>query len=637
MTKNMQSLFRGFVPTKNKKCLMPFKGKSSHQLMTYDQVKDLDEFAGILEDDTILIDIDDLEQSEMFMNIVEEKQLNCPVIRTSRGRHGLFKNSGVEKCYTHTKLACGLTADIKVGHKNSYQVLKFEGKERFIEWDIEEGQEYQEIPKWLHPIKSSMEFVNMEAGEGRNQALFNYILTLQSNGFSVEEARETIRIINRFVLKEPLSDDELEIIIRDDSFAKPVFFKGSKFLHDRFAAYLKSNYHIIRNDGAILIYKDGVYEYSKRDIEKAMSVEIPSLKNSQRKEVLSQLDLMCDEVPSSPTNLIAFRNGVLNIETGELLPFSPDYVITNKIHWDYNPHAYFELADYTLNRIACDDPEIRLILEEVIGACFYRSNTLAGGKAFILTGEGSNGKSTFISVLNRILGKDNTCSLDLKNLADRFSTVMMYKKLANLGDDISDEFNSDLSVFKKIATGQEIEAEQKGQEKFNFEPYCKLIFSANNVPRTRDKTGSVQRRLIIVPFNAKFSADDHDFDPQITWKLQTQESIEYFIALGIKGLQRVLENRKFTTSAKVEKELEDYAERNNPVLAFIKHCDEEEISILNEPVREVFLRYSTFCSENGYVALANNEFSKQVQRIMKIKTDRRRVRGSKNKVSIFTE
>lgn len=79
----------------------------------------------------------------------------------------------------------------------------------------------------------------MSAGDGRNQSLFNYILTLQSEDFTKEEARETIRLINRYVLKEPLSERELETILRDDAFKKPVFFKGPTFLFDRFATYLK--------------------------------------------------------------------------------------------------------------------------------------------------------------------------------------------------------------------------------------------------------------------------------------------------------------------------------------------------------------------------------------------------------------
>ena len=74
-----------------------------------------------------------------------------------------------------------------------------------------------------------MKFLDMRAGDGRNQALFNYILTLQSEDFTKEEARETIRMINRYVLEDPLSDRELETILRDEAFKKPIFFKGKNF------------------------------------------------------------------------------------------------------------------------------------------------------------------------------------------------------------------------------------------------------------------------------------------------------------------------------------------------------------------------------------------------------------------------
>ena len=63
------TFFRGYVPTKDKKCTMPFKGKPDSELRTYAQVKNLPEYAGILAEDTILIDIDDFEQSEILMKI----------------------------------------------------------------------------------------------------------------------------------------------------------------------------------------------------------------------------------------------------------------------------------------------------------------------------------------------------------------------------------------------------------------------------------------------------------------------------------------------------------------------------------------------------------------------------------------
>ena len=125
-------LYKGYVQTKDKKSIDKFKKGS--KLKTFEQVKDLPEYAGVLSDDTILIDIDDGDQAEILMDIIEDLQIDCKVIQTTRGKHFLFWNNGVDQCFTHTKLACGLTADIKVGVKNSYEVLKVDGQERFVEW-----------------------------------------------------------------------------------------------------------------------------------------------------------------------------------------------------------------------------------------------------------------------------------------------------------------------------------------------------------------------------------------------------------------------------------------------------------------------------------------------------------------------
>ena len=347
----------------------------------------------------------------------------------------------------------------------------------------------------MTPVKNSTDFQNMENGDGRNQALFNYILTLQSNDFSKEEARETIKIINKYVLKDSLSEDEVDVIIRDDAFPNMSFFKGNTFLFDKFAVFLKNNHYIKRINNQLHLFKDGIYITGQQEIESAMIEHIPQLGRSRRTEVMSYLDILIREnTPVTSARFIAFRNGILNIDTNELLPHSPDFIITNKVEWDYNPNAYSEDVDEVLNNISCNDEEIRKLLEELTGYCMYRRNEL--GKAFILIGSGSNGKSTYLNMLKDMLGRRNTSVLDLKKLNDRFSTVMMFGKLANIGDDISEEFITDVSEFKKIVTGETIDAEQKGQPKFEFNPYVKLIFSANNIPRMgkgRDSTAILRR------------------------------------------------------------------------------------------------------------------------------------------------
>ena len=627
------TFFQGFVKTKNKRCVEKFKGRTDFK--TYEEVQSLPEFAGILAPDAILVDIDDMEQSQLLLKICEEEDIRCRILQSRSGMHFLFKNSKIDKCYTGINLACGLISDIKSGFKNSYEVLKIDGVEREVLYDIFEDEEYQEIPKWLFPIKTNMDFLNMEAGQGRNQSLFNFILVLQSHDFSVEEARKTIQIINKYILKDPLSDDELNVILRDEAFQKPVFFKQNTFLFDKFAFFLKNNHHIIRINNQLHLYRDGIYIAGQSEIESVMINHLPQLNRAKRTEVLSYLDILIREnTPAAPANMIAFRNGLYDVYTDEFIPFTHEHVITNKIEWDYNPNAYWDATDEVLNNIACNDPDIRSLLEEMIGYCLFRRNEL--GKAFILTGSGSNGKSTFLNMLKTMLGRRNLSVLDLKKLGDRFSTVMLFGKLANIGDDISDEFVTDAAEFKKIVTGETIDAEQKGQPKFDFEPYVKLIFSANNIPRIgkgRDST-AILRRLVIVPFNAKFDDKNPSFKPFIGDSLKGQESMEYLIQLGIQGLKRVLINRKFTTSQKVQDELDEFEETNNPILGFFKECQNEEFVIENEPTSKVYKKYQEYCIANTLTPLSNGEFSKQVKKHFDFTIIDKKINGKKYRIFV---
>lgn len=624
----MNELYKGYVETKDKKCIEKYKGRTDFK--TYEQVESLPEFAGILAENTILVDLDDGKQAEILMNIVENLQLDCKVIDTTRGKHFLFHNTKIKSCSTHSTLAVGLTADIKVGFKSSYEVLKVNGEERFIEWDAEEGHDYQEIPKWLFPVKTKADFLTMDAGDGRNQALFNYILTLQSSGFTVEECRECITLLNRYVLKEPLSDSELEVILRDDAFKKPIFFDGNTLLHEKFAEYLKNAKHIVRINGQLHIYKDGIYVPGYRAIESEMIQLIPHLRDAQRKEVLKYLELLADTVKAADANYIAFKNGIYDIANDVMVPPSADLILTNRIEHNFNPAAYSELMDSTLNKLACQDKDIRALLEECVGYCFYRRNEL--GKAFILTGDKSNGKSTFLDVVTAILGEDNISTLDIKELGDRFSTSMMFGKLANIADDIGDDFlqGTQVSVFKKVVTGNRIKAERKGQDPFEFAPYVKILASANEIPRMKDKTGAGLRRLVIIPFNATFSKDDPDFDPYIKTKLSKPEPLEYLIALGVKGLDRVLHNKGFTVPTLVQEQLDEYEESNNPIIAFLKDVELSELE--NEPTSDVYRRYNLFCTENSLQAMSAIAFTKQLCRRCGFTLTRKRVDGEIKRV-----
>ena len=618
--------FRGYIKTDGKKATEKFKNVPLHKL---DDVQDLDSYAGVLADDAILIDVDDHEQSEILMQIIEDKEILCRVYETNRGKHFFFKNSKIEKCSTGARLACGLTADIKCGKSNSYSILKKNGEERRIIYDIFDSEEYQELPAFLFPVKSKIDFTNLEEGDGRNQNLFNYILTLQAAGFTKDEARETLQIINEYVLKDKLSKQELETLSRDEAFLKDTFFKGSKFLFDKFAQFLKSEYNIIRIDNQLHIYEDGIYKGGYANIENKMIKHIPQLNKAKRSETLAYLELLCNtEKEMSDAEYIAFRNGVYNITTGELQPFTPDLIILNKIDWNYNPDAFNEDVDKMFNKLACGDQRIRALLCEAIGYCFYRRNELR--KAFILTGEKQNGKSTYLKLLNFLLGKNNVTSLDLAELGQRFKPAELFGKLANIGDDIGDDFISNPAIFKKVVSGDPVNVERKGENPFDLKNYSKFLFSANDIPRIKDKSGAVISRLVIIPFNAKFTKDDPDFDPYIIYKLTTENAMEYLINLGLAGLKRILNNYAFTESESVEKALQEYEENNNPVLIFFKEIDRADI--INKSTRDLYSRYGLFCAENNFNPMSNVEFSKAVKKRFDVEIKDKKISGKKYRV-----
>lgn len=617
--------FKGYVETKNKKCIEKIRGRDNFK--TYDQVKLLPEFAGILSDESILIDVDDFEQSEILLNIIKDLQLKCRVYKTTRGKHFLFKNKEQTSCKTHTKVAVGLTVDIKVGIKTSYEVLKFNNEEREILYDT---KDYELVPKWLFPIKTTVDFLDMEDGDGRNQALFNYILTLQSNDFTSEEAKECLKLINKYILKDSLDEDELETICREESFKKPSFYKGNTFLLDKFANYMKNQYHIKRINGRLHIYKDGIYVADDDEIRAEMITVIPGLNKTKRNEVYDYINLLIrDDIRLLSANLIAFKNGVYNIENSEFTDFSPDYIITNKINWNYNPASESKLAENTLKKLSCNDEKIEALLKEVVGYCFYRYNEL--GKAFILTGDKSNGKSTFLDMISYLLGAENISSLDLAELGERFKTAELFGKLANIGDDIKGDFIPDLAIFKKLVTGDRVNVERKGLNPFEFNNYSKMLFSANKIPRVKDETGAVLRRLIIVPFNAKFSKDDKDYDPYIKYKLRSSEVMEYLILEGLKGLKSVLENKGFTISEKVDAELQEFDEMNNPILMYVQDYADD---IVNNSTNEVYLSYTSYCRESGLNPLGKIQFCRQICTMLNCKSVVKKIDGKPIRVFV---
>ena len=637
------TIFRTYLKgggKEGKACVDRHKGIP--HVRTFEEASRFPCFGGALQEGFIDISFDDAGMSEAFLSMAETMGWRCLALQNpSNGHlHTFWRDSGsrIRKYTKDLPLAVGLVADIHGGE--TYIPLKVNGVCRYPPvYDVLDGEDYQEVPRELLPVATKIRLWDAAEGDGRNSDLYSYILVLQSQlGLDDDEIREMYRMcINPFILRDSLPDEELEVVLRDESFEKrpiPVFWDKGSFLHDRFALYLRDEQDVVVINGRLHIYKDGVYVGARRDLEARMIQIEPRLKDTHRKEVLKYLDILCDEKKISDPRYIAFQNGIYDIAEDVLLPFNPDLVVTNKLPWSYVPDAYDALTDRVLDNLSCRDKAIRAVLEECIGACMYRSALLAGGKCFILTGDKSNGKSTFLDMIKFFLGDENVASLDLKEIGDRFSTAMIAGKLANIGDDIGDDFlqGSQVSIFKKVVTGNRIKAEHKGVEPFDLDPYCKLLFSANEIPRMKDKTGAVMRRLVIVPFNARFDKKDPDFDPFITRKLMQRGPMEYLAVLGIAGLKRVLTERQFTVSEKVQQELDEYELENNPILGFISDAGLENIE--NQPTGDVYRRYQLYCQDTSTHSMSQVVFSKQLCKRLGLKAVQKKIDGKNHRCFI---
>ena len=616
------SLYKGYVPVNGKRSLMPFKGKDASELLTLEAVEKVPSYGGVLDDNAVMVDIDDMEQSETLLRIIKDLDVKCKVIATSRGKHFLFWNNGqVSRNGNHKKLAIGLTADIKAGCNCSYEVLKRDGHLREVIYDTES---YETIPCFLKPVNTKIDLLGLGDGDGRNQTLFSYILPLQKAGLNVSEVKSTLSLVNNYILKDPLSDNELSTITREEAFSKQQFFtEKDGFLFDVFARYMVANKHIVRIDGDMHVYRNGIYVSGEEALESAMVEEIPNLKKTQRAEVLAYFPLIgLDTYKESDVQYVAFNNGVLNIITNEFSDFTPDKVITNKIPHNYRPDAKSDLLEKTMRKLACNDDSVEALLYEALSYSLLRRNELR--KSFFLLGDKHNGKSTFLDLLSTMLGEENVSNLDLADVGSEFKTAEIAGKLANIGDDISDEFMSNTSIFKKVVSGEAMTVNRKYQKPITMTSRAKFYFSANSLPRLgRGKdTGALVDRMIVIPFNASFSKKDPDFDPFIKYKLREEAVIEALIVKCISHLRDVMANEAFTRCELVESEIKEFEVSNNPIILFFDDLEEEDY--LYDPTDIVYKKYTGFCYSNNVQPVSNIEFSKQIRKRFNLEVKQRR-------------
>ena len=580
---------------------------SLDKLYKLDEIKDQPNIGMIVDEPFVVLDLDDSDQFNILLNIIEKENVNCKVMRTTRGGHFWFKSLNPLTNHVHINTPIGLETDIRSWGKKSYVVIKKDGKMR--EW-IRNPENVDILPFWLKPIKYKKELVHLTEGDGRDPALFSYIIPLLNLKFTKTEIEKIFDLINKYVFDKPLLDREISKMFDNEIFddTQRLFFDKRQFLHHEFAEWLKKSHFIEYYAGSLYMYENGFYKADEMQIERQMINQIPSLTQHQRKETLAYLKLLTTNSVSVIDGLtVNTESGLLSLTDSKLIPHTPYVFSINQIPVKYNPDAYDESVDNTLNRLTLDDIELRYLIEEMLG--YLLINDCRYQKAFILLGQGSNGKSIFLKMITQFLGNVNVSSLALEELDERFKTAELIGKMSNIGDDISNELISNSSIFKKVVTGDRITVEKKGMDPTQFNNKAKLIFSANSLPPISDKSYGLMRRLIIIPFKAKFSKKDKDFDPNILEKITTPNAKSYLLNLALKGVKRLIKNNGFTEPDVTTEVLKDYETDNNNVLQWL----ENEPTILNRPSKEVYQNYTLYCANMNTVPYKVRKFNTEVK------------------------
>ena len=579
---------------------------SLNDTYTFDEVRNLENLAILVDEPYVVFDIDDTLEFVILKKIIERENVKCRIMQTSRGGHIWFKSILPYKNIVGSNTPLSIHVDVRSHGKKSLVKVKDSGEWReWLRWD----EDVDDVPIWLTPINHQYQFVNSRSGDGRNSELFSFIITLTNAGITKEQIRQTYHLINEYVFAEKLSSEELNTILRDEAFdkIKPAFFKQKRFLHDVFSKYFKNENFVYSKHNRLFMYDDGYYSDQVINIERRMIKYIPELSKQQRGEVLSYLKLIAGEPKSTSPYHVVCSNGLLDIRDKTLNTFTASIFISNKLDVNYEETAYDPHVDNVLNKICKGDEMLRRLLEEMMGYCLIPTTKFQ--KAFILYGDGANGKSTFLDMLISFLGERNISSLSLKELNHNFKLAEITSKLANIGDDISDEFLTDSSIFKKLVTGEEITVDKKNEQPYKLRNHAKMIFAANTIPNTYDKSSGMLRRMSIIPFNAVFTKNDPDYDPFIIDKITSDNAKSYILNLALDGIIRVFENNGFTEPQVVKDVIEEYAKENNNVIQFM-----DSISVEGRDSASVYNDYKFWCIENGVMAFKIRRFNQEVRK-----------------------
>jgi P4 family phage/plasmid primase-like protien len=293
-------------------------------------------------------------------------------------------------------------------------------------------------------------------------------------------------------------------------------------------------------DGNFWEYADGVWRSNKKVVRRRcvalLGERFRQSHASNCEEVVESRvpEIHCDPVEGYFNCL----NGMVNWRTGKIEPHDPGYFSTVQFPWNWTGDPTCPKFDKFLEEALTGD--FRRLCWQMIGYALYSGNPRQ--RAFLLHGEGGEGKGTLLRVLTAMLGSQNIATESLTSLnTSRFSAINLFGKIGNIAGDIEAAFQTETNIFKAV-TGQDyIGAEHKYGQRFNFCSWALPIFSCNKIPGSADTSKGYLRRWMMLKFQRPIRSDEVIID----YSDQMLPEIAGIAAKALPFLREVMESGFF--------------------------------------------------------------------------------------------
>jgi P4 family phage/plasmid primase-like protien len=302
---------------------------------------------------------------------------------------------------------------------------------------------------------------------------------------------------------------------------------------------------------------------------------------------------------------IQFDKIIYDIQTGDKIAAIPLYFTTNPIPYKLSL-SNFENTP-TMDRIFEEwvGKDHIKTLYEIIAYCLLPDYPI--NRLFCFVGAGLNGKSCFLNLLKKFIGKNNCCSTELDLLlASRFEVTRLHKKLVCMMGETNFGEIKNTSILKKLTGGDLIGFEYKNKNPFQDTNYAKICISTNNLPSTTDKTIGFYRRWMIIDFPNQFS------EQKDILSIIPEEEFESLALKSCSILKELLEKRTFTNDGSIEDRIKRYEEKSNFLDKFIKDFIEEDVNGIITKA-ELHKRFTKWCKENRHREVSEITLSKNMK------------------------